>query len=196
MLVMLTTVGFTQNIPAPEVAPTLRQPSGKTTPSPERLFVAATPPERWTTLWKDTPPPVTVDFATEEAIFCVMGQRDTEGFGITITGITETPQRITVSVEEMTPSSGIPPPRALYQRPYALAIIAKSDKPVYFKDEAAGGTIVPIITTITNTDSLHHAPTNLVIKDVAAWCAGHGGFHQRRSALRHAGRYGSSRRYH
>jgi hypothetical protein len=111
---------------------------------------------------------IPVNFDTQMLILCAMGQQATGGYHIAITDVRETAQRITVTVKETRPAPNAMTTDALTQ-PYAIAVIAKNDRPVYFDLGAASGTIVPIISTITNIDSLQKAATTAVIKDVAAW---------------------------
>ncbi|MBW3538116.1 protease complex subunit PrcB family protein [Candidatus Parcubacteria bacterium] len=98
-------------------------------------------PAQWRRFWGEvhahiTPPPplVEVDFKQNMVVAAVMGQKPTAGHSIKVIGITETADKLLVTVRETSPGAGCVTAQAL-TNPYHLVKTKRSDKPVEFKTD-------------------------------------------------------------
>jgi hypothetical protein len=130
-----------------------------------RRFMVITDEAAWAAMWGNTDVPMLVDFTKEEVLYAATGTNNT-GDWVLFRSVNETATRITATLH-MRPYPDTN--EDVHAQPYVFAVIAKSNKPVYFVDEGTGETIVPIISTFSDLGSLQPAPTTVVIKDVASW---------------------------
>jgi hypothetical protein len=176
-VLMLSAVCLAQPAAPPNKAPLprdgntvtiLRQASSTTSPIMTRKFAALTDEATWKALWSKDGAPVAVDFTKEMVLLAATGQHNTGGFNIAITEVRETDQRITAFVTETSPGVDMMTIDMLTQ-PYTVAVITKSEKPVYFGNDTLGVTVVPVDQTFTYTSSKVTEAGQLVIKEVDPW---------------------------